>query len=186
MSTEWTFTLSLNRQITPEEADRIDNTDEFPLFIDGSVTYTTGGSSPSELNCDIEAETLIAAIALVAQEIRKIDSLRAVRLLHDDIVTLEIAAQRTGGKRSRQSLVQLSKGQRGPGGFPQPEEKVGGTTFYSWPKVAAYLRDLGDDIDEVPRDQIIADLTLRLADELEGAGYAMDLPVLRALGLCSA
>ncbi|MEV8628587.1 hypothetical protein [Streptomyces sp. NPDC051079] len=185
MPTEWIFTLSLNRQITPDEADRIDTTDDFPLFADGSVTYTSGGSGPSELNCDIEAETLLEAVALVSQEIRQIRDLRAVRLHHEDIVTLEIAAQRTGGRRSRQSLVQLSKGQRGPGGFPQPEEKVGGTTFYSWPKVAAYLRDLGDDIDEVPRDQIIADLALRLADEVEVAGYAMRESVLCSLGLCS-
>ncbi|MDL2081978.1 hypothetical protein QNN03_36690 [Streptomyces sp. GXMU-J15] len=184
MPTEWTFTLALNRQLTQDEAGLIDTRDDLPLFADGSVSYTIGGPGVSELHCDVVAKTLLEAIALVAEEIRKISGLRAVRVIHDDIVTLEMAAQRA--KRSRQSLVQLSKGQRGPGGFPQPEEKVGGTTFYSWPRIAEFLRGLGDDIAPVPRDLVIADRALRLVDEVESAGQTVPMTVWRAFGLCTA
>lgn len=186
MPTEWTFTLALNRQIMPDEADLIDTTDGFPLFADGSVSYTRGGPGPSELRCDVVAETLLEAVALVAEEIRKVSGLRPARVVHEDIVTLDMAAQRTAGQRTRQSLVQLSKGQRGPGGFPQPEERVGGTTFYSWPKIADFLRSLGDDIDPVPRDLVIADRVLRLVDEIESTGFTVSAPVWRALGLHAA
>ncbi|MEU5030253.1 hypothetical protein [Streptomyces milbemycinicus] len=185
MPKEWTFTLALNRQITSNEANLIDTTDNFPLFIDGSVSYTRGGMGPSQLHCDVAAETLLEAVALVAEEIRKINGLRAVRVVHEDIVTLDMAAQRTAGKRTRQSLVQLSKGQRGPGGFPQPEEKVGGTTFYSWPKIVDFLRALGDEIDQVPRDSLITDKALRLVDEIENADYSVPASVWKSLGLLS-
>ncbi|MFR9800451.1 hypothetical protein ACL02U_31810 [Streptomyces sp. MS06] len=183
---EWTFTLALNRQLTRDEADFIDTSasEDLPLFADGSVSYTIGGSGVSELHCDVVANTMLEAVALVSGEIRKINGLRAARVIHDDIVTLDIAAQRAG--RSRQSLVQLSKGQRGPGGFPQPEEKVGGTAFYSWPRIANFLRGLGDEIAPVSQDLVIADRALRLVDEVENAGCAVSASVWRAFGLCTA
>jgi hypothetical protein len=186
MSAEWTFTLALNRQLMQGEAELIDTStsESLPLFADGSVSYTIGGSGVSELHCDVVANTMLEAVALVAEEIRKINGLRVTRVIHDDIVTLDIAAQRAG--RSRQSLVQLSKGQRGPGGFPQPEEKVGGTSFYSWPRIADFLRSLGDEIAPTSQDLVIADRALRLVDEVETAGYAVPASVWKAFGLCTA
>jgi hypothetical protein len=186
VSAEWTFTLALNRQLTQDEANFIDlsTNESFPLFADGSVSYTIGGSGVSELHCDVVADSMLEAVALVSEEIRKINGLRVARVIHDDIVTLDIAAQRAG--RSRQSLVQLSKGQRGPGGFPQPEEKVGGTAFYSWPRIAEFLRGLGDDIAPASQDLVIADRALRLVDEVETAGFSVPASIWRAFGLCTA
>jgi hypothetical protein len=183
VSVEWTFALALNRQLTRAETNLIDFNANgwFSLFADGSISYTTGGPGVSELYCDVEADSILEAIALVSRQIRRMEGLRASRVIHDDTVTLDIAAQRAG--RSRQSLVQLSKGQRGPGGFPQPEEKVGGTSLYSWSRVAEFLRGLGDDVAPVPRELVIADRALRLVDEMEVAGSPVSASVLEAFGL---
>ncbi|MEU2440117.1 hypothetical protein ABZ595_28630 [Streptomyces rubradiris] len=132
---EWSFTLLVNQPLTPEQADAFDHCD---AFADGSVSYTMGPENPEdyphrpdpdklrELSCDIEAPTLLDAVAQVARDIRLIPGLRAVGVRYDDTVTLE--------------------------GIP-----------------------------EEPRDLLIADRALRLADVLEGA----DVPpgALRALGL---
>ncbi|MET7681410.1 hypothetical protein [Streptomyces sp. NPDC005423] len=186
---EWNFTLRLNQALTPEQADAFDHCD---AFADGSVSYVLGPQPPEripslspdaaelrELVCDVEAPTLLEAIAQVSRDIRLIPGLHAVGVHHDDMVTLGDAAQRCG--RSRQSLVQLSRGQRGPGDFPEPVARTGGTVFYSWWRIAGFLRDIGDDIPEAPRDLIIADHALRLADELEGVPVAPG--TLRSLGV---
>ncbi|WP_411121413.1 hypothetical protein [Streptomyces sp. x-19] len=119
------------------------------------------------------------AIAQVARNIRLVPGLHAVGVRHDDMVTLGEAAQRCG--RSRQSLVQLSRGQRGSGGFPEPEVETEGTAFYSWRRIAGFLRGLGDDIPSVSHDLVVADHALRLADDLEGLDVAPG--TLRSLGL---
>ncbi|MGW4759402.1 hypothetical protein [Streptomyces chartreusis] len=159
--TRWDFTLILNRQITPAEADALD-TSSVPLFATGAVSYTTGGPDTSELCCDIEADSIITAVIHATQALRRIvPALRPVAARHDDTVTLGEAALRC--TRSRQNLVQLSKGQRGPGGFPPPVTATGGTALYSWAQIADYLRSLGDDIPAVSWDLATVDLALRLA-----------------------
>ncbi|WP_181793214.1 hypothetical protein [Streptomyces sp. WELS2] len=87
-------------------------------------------------------------------------------------MTLAEAAQRCG-----QELFELA---RRPG-FPEPEASSGGTEFYSWREIAAWLARAGHGVPEEPRDLLIADRALRLADALEGA----DVPpgTLRSLGL---
>lgn len=191
---EWSFTVILNQPLTREQADAFDHCD---AFADGSVSsvldpedptrYPSPGPDASqlkELMCDVEAPTLLEAVADVARDIRLIPGLRAVGVRHDDTVTLGEAAQRTAGKRTRQSLVQLARGQRGPGGFPSAETETAGTAFYSWARIADFLRSLGDDIPPVSRDLVIAAHALRLADDLDGADVSPG--VLRSLGVAAA
>ncbi|GAA2657772.1 hypothetical protein [Streptomyces lunalinharesii] len=186
---DWSFTLLINQPLTPEQADAFDHCD---AFADGSVSYTLGPDNPEayphspsaealrQLSCDIEAPTLLDAIAQVARDVRLIPGLRAVGVRYDDTVTLEEAAQRCG--RSHHELVELAKSQRRTAdGFPQPESGSDGTEFYSWRKIAASLARLGDARTEAPRDLVIADRALRLAEALEGADV---LPgTLHSLGL---
>lgn len=189
---EWSFTIRLNQPLTAEQADAFDHCD---AFADGSVSYVLAPENPNgfplhspdaaelrEVTCDVEAPTLLEAIAQAARDIRLIPGLHAVGVRHDATVTLGEAAQRCA--RSRQSLVQLAHGQRGDGKFPEPEAETAGTAFYSWSKIAAYLRKLGDDIPPAPRDLILADHILRVVDELEQADVPQ--PVLRSLGLSAA
>ncbi|MCP9958963.1 hypothetical protein [Streptomyces sudanensis] len=189
---EWSFVLRLNQPLTPEQADAFDHCD---AFADGSVSYVLGPEDPArhpyrgqddpalrESACDVEAPTLLEAVARVARDIRLVPGLCAVGVRHDDVVTLGEAAQRC--TRSRQSLVQLARGQRGNGGFPAPEVETGGTAFYSWSKIAACLRSIGDDVAPVSRDVVLADHILRVVDEVERADVPP--PVLRSLGLTAA
>ncbi|GAA2677341.1 hypothetical protein [Streptomyces lunalinharesii] len=85
---EWSFTLRLNQALTPEQADVFDHCD---AFADGSVSYVLGPSDPGkyplhdpgaaelrELSCDVEAPTLLDAVAQVARDIRLVPGLRVV------------------------------------------------------------------------------------------------------------
>ncbi|MEU5795092.1 hypothetical protein ABZ800_16485 [Streptomyces sp. NPDC047813] len=179
---ECSFTLLVNQPLTAEQADAFDHCD---AFADGSVSYLLGpensgdykrvsdASALKELSCDIDAPTLLDAVAQVARDLRLIPGLRAVGVRYDDIVTLEEAAQRCGRELARQ--------RKESAGFPDPEPGTGGTEFYSWRKIAEWLARTGDAAPETPFDLLIADRALRLADALEGA----DVPpgTLRSLGL---
>ncbi|WP_405819990.1 hypothetical protein OG705_11060 [Streptomyces sp. NBC_00838] len=188
---DWSFVLRLNQPLTPDQADAFDHCD---AFADGSVSYTLGPEDPhryahrpdpaelSELICDVEAPSLLDAIAQVARDIRLIPGLRATGVRYDDTVTLAEAAQRSG--RSLQSLAGLSRGQHVPIGFPDPASDTEGTVFYSWREIADFLRSIGDTVPETPRELAVADQVLRLAHELESLEVTPG--TLRALGLPTA
>lgn len=182
---EWSFTLLVNQPLNAEQADAFDHCD---AFADGSVSYTLGPENPAEyarlpdpatlreLSCDVEAPTLLDAVAQVARDVRLIPGLRAVGVRYDDTVTLAEAAQRCG-----RELLGSVGGRGRPNGFPEPESAAGGTEFYSWRGIAAWLARTGHVVPEQPRDLVIADRALRLADALDGA----DVPpgTLHSLGL---
>ncbi|MFD5894096.1 MULTISPECIES: hypothetical protein [unclassified Streptomyces] len=188
---DWSFVLRLNQPLTPEQADAFDHCD---AFADGSVSYTLGPEDPhryahhpdpaklSELICDVEAPSLLDAIAQVARNIRLIPGLHATGVRFDDAVTVAEAAQRSG--RSVQSLAGLSRGQQVPIGFPDPGSDTEGTVFYSWREIAEFLRSIGDAVPETPRELAVADQVLRLAHELESLEVSPG--ILRALGLPTA
>ncbi|WP_340560085.1 hypothetical protein [Streptomyces sp. GSL17-111] len=127
-----------------------------------------------ELTCDIEAPTLLEAVAEAVQRIRLVDGLQAVGTTLPASVTLDEAAWRSG--RGARELADLSHDPR----FPQPESGEG-TVLYPWDQIAAFLRATGDPVPDVPKDLVIAERTLRLVDALEGANVAPG--TLRALGL---
>ncbi|MBD3004725.1 hypothetical protein [Streptomyces sp. 5-10] len=173
------FTLVLNRQIAPAEAEALDTSNE-PLFASGAISYTTGGPGTSELDCDIEADNAIKAATYATQALRRIvPDLKPVAVRHDDTVTLGEAALRC--TRSRQNLVQLSKGQRGPGGFPSPVTATDGTALYSWADIADFLRAVGDDVPEASRDLAAVDLALKLAAIREKVDQAAMRELLQVL-----
>lgn len=64
--------------------------------------------------------------------------------------------------------------------FPEPETGEG-TVLYSWDRIAAFLREVGDPAPDVPRSLLIADQALRLADAVDGTDVSPG--TLRALGL---
>ncbi|QHC29181.1 hypothetical protein [Streptomyces sp. HF10] len=179
---EWSFTLLVDQPLTAEQADAFDHCD---ALADGSVSYTLGPERPGdharvpdasalrELSCDIDAPTLLDAVAQVARDLRLIPGLRAIGVRYDDTVTLEEAAQRCGRE--------LSRWRKEFTGFPAPEPGVGCTEFYSWRKITEWLARVGEDVPETPPDLLVADRALRLADALEGT----DVPpgTLRSLGL---
>lgn len=78
-----------------------------------------------------------------------------VGLVNEDLVTLEQIANRTG--RSYESIRKLRGGERGPGGFPQPQS-VGAFTLYSWTEVVGWLRThrIADPAEVDAVDQVLA------------------------------
>ncbi|WP_367124656.1 hypothetical protein [Streptomyces phytohabitans] len=180
---EWNFGVLLKQPVTHEQADAFDHCD---ALADGAISYTLAPDDPDAhphavdpvplhtLNCDIDAPTLLDAVAEAVRRIRFVDGLRAVGVSLPATVTLDEAAQRSGlGVRA---LGALSREPR----FPDPVS-VEGTVFYDWDRVAAFLRDVGESVPDVPRDLAIAEHALRLADALDGAEVPPGL--LRALGL---
>lgn len=180
---EWSFTLRLKQPLTREQADAFDRCD---ALADGAISYVLGPEEPDvhpmaadqaklcELPCDIEAPTLLDAVAEAARRVGLIDGVRAVGATLPELVTFDEAVQRSG--HSAELIAELSRDKRFPG--PMTGE---GTGFYSWEQVAAFLREAGYPTADVPQDLLIADRALRLADALDGA----DVPTgaLRALGL---
>ena len=77
--------------------------------------------------------------AVVDVESAGIDA-RVVRVvIEDDWLTAAEVAERVG--RTRQSLGQLVRGDRGPGGFPAPVARQGlPNPLWSWIEVAAWFR----------------------------------------------
>ena len=87
--------------------------------------------------------------------------LRALRVIHDDWVTLGGIASRIG--RSREAVRLWAIGQIGPGGFPPPLNPNQNTSFYSWVEVSTWLRQrLGMSIPSGAPGLVIADLIIRL------------------------
>ncbi|MCS0638673.1 hypothetical protein NX801_24060 [Streptomyces sp. LP05-1] len=184
---EWSFTLVVNQPLTREQADFFDTCD---VFADGAISYRLGPenpelhpvrSDPEELRglwCGTDAPSLLDAVARLARDVRLVPGLRAVGVRHEDDVVLSDAAQRC--ERGLDDLERLAK----EPGFPASVfdlSEDGGSVFYSWREVAAYLRSLGDVVPERVPELVVADLALRLVEALEG----VDVPPgsLRALGL---
>lgn len=179
----WQFNSVLDRAPTDANIDAI-----FESGLDLDVVRGAGGRS-SYLMCDIEAETLTAAVIQVIQTVFKVAGIHIVGLDSGDAVTLGEAANRLGGIRTQASLRQLSTGERGPGGFPVPLATSGGRiTLYSYAEIVSYLRDgLGEDIEPVSQELAILDLALRLAARARvGKQQNQVMAVLRAAELTAA
>ncbi|MEV1011291.1 hypothetical protein [Streptomyces sp. NPDC049881] len=179
----WNFSILLEKPVTPEQSDAFDHCD---AFADGEISYTLAmeeGATPlppaspdmfRELTCMVEAPSYLDAVAQALQRIRLIDGFRPVGVTLSTLVDLEEAAQRSG--LDEEEMVRLSKDSR----FPEPKTRTG-TVFYAWDSILAFFQEIGAPVPDVPREVLIADLALRLADALDGA----DIPPgsLKALGL---
>ncbi|MCS0638784.1 hypothetical protein NX801_24630 [Streptomyces sp. LP05-1] len=185
----WSFHIVINESLTREQAAAFDHWDMFGIGAVGCIFWSGDPelrpirSDPEllQLPCDIEAPTLLDAVAQVARELPAIPGLRAVGVVHQDMVVLKEAAQRCD--RSEESLERLARERRGAGGFPEPVSDPGPEfpPFYSWREIAGFLRSIGDTVPEQVPELVVADLALRLAEAVRET----DVPPgsLRALGL---
>jgi hypothetical protein len=173
----WLFTIKLDHEPDDAEFDA--------LYEAGVSSYGTVGGTPGEgvLECDLEAESLMAAIVSVVKDVRAAGGPMPVGVETEltDMVTLSDIPARLERRRTAESLRLLAAGKRGPGGFPPPVARSGHITFYSWAQVATWLHDeLGDEIPPVSPDLAIADQALRLAAWAEATNHADDVRQLLA------
>lgn len=79
--------------------------------------------------------------------------LRVLRVDPDELVWASEIASRTG--RSRQSIDQLIKGQRGPGTFPAPVSHTTRNPLWRWSDVEAWFADYEGHQPDTERSNII-------------------------------
>ncbi len=174
----WSFTIKLDHAPDDREFDA--------LYEAGVSAYGTLGEKcggVAVLECDVAAESLLAAIVRVVKDVRAAGGPIPVGVETElsDFVTLSDIPARLEGRRTTESLRLLAAGKRGPGGFPRPLSDTGNIRIYSWAQVATWLHDeLGEDIPPVSPDLAIADQALRLAAWAEATNHTADLRQLLA------
>jgi len=88
-----------------------------------------------------EAASLGEAVCSAIEQVETARGLRVLRVEPDDLVTMSEIAERMG--RSRESVRLLTKGARGPGGFPPPVSHLRARArLWRWSEVADWAEDL--------------------------------------------
>ena len=77
------------------------------------------------------------AVLSAIEAVESVEGLEVVRVDPDELVWASEIAARTG--RSRQSIDQLVKGQRGPGGFPPPASHATRNPLWRWSDVEEWF-----------------------------------------------
>ena len=88
------------------------------------------------LEFDRDAESMLEAVASALNDAHKA-GLEVERIGLGDLVTPAEIARRTG--RTRASISQLIRGERGPGGFPAPVQVSPQSSLWLWPEVSDWL-----------------------------------------------
>jgi len=117
-------TYNLTLLVTGIDENRLDDIYD---ATDGAANVEMGDRWTSTVGFDIEADTFADAVLRAINEVEKVSGLSVVRVEPDQLVWASEIADRIG--RTRQSVDQLIKGQRGPGGFPARFLGMSGTRF---------------------------------------------------------
>jgi hypothetical protein len=104
---------------------------------DGAATVEMGDRWTSTVGFDIEADTFADAVLQAIDQIEQVLGLAVVRVDPDQLVWASEIADRVG--RTRQSIDQLVKGQRGPGGFPAPVSGNVRNPLWRWADAEAWF-----------------------------------------------
>jgi hypothetical protein len=121
------------------------------------------------------AQTLADAVLDAIGELEAGARWRVVRVEPDELVSASAIARRLG--RSRQSVAQLVKGQRGPGGFPPPTVWVDGSArLWRWSDVTGWLSVAVEHPPEV--DRLAAEFLAMLNGELQARRHRERLAAL--------
>lgn len=86
---------------------------------------------------DREAPSLLDAVLSAIADVESVAPLEVLRVDPDELVWASEIAERTG--RTRQSVDQLVKGKRGPGGFPAPATHATRNPLWRWSEVEAWF-----------------------------------------------
>jgi hypothetical protein len=161
--TSYEFMLKLNREVTETEIEAL-----YEAGCDDAGVET--GPLGTLIQFNREAHSLAHAIATAVRDIDKVPGLRAVGVACDNMVTLLDIARRTG--RTREAVRLWASGERGPGGFPDPELiTTGGEKVWDWEHVTRWLRQHHDEIDPMPG--MVALHVLATADRVLAARAAL-------------
>ena len=128
---EFSFTLAL-------DASRLSDTQVRALYETVPDSTTSDRNSRTFIGIDREAPDFATAVVSAIEDVeRALPNVRVIALEPDDLVSQAEIAQRRS--RSRESISQLVKGERGPGGFPRPRHFVSDRALWLWPDVERWF-----------------------------------------------
>ncbi|MHB8244737.1 MAG: helix-turn-helix transcriptional regulator [Acidimicrobiales bacterium] len=127
-------THNLTLRVTGIDEDHLDGIYE---VTDGTANVEIGDGSTGTVGYDIEADTFADAVLRAIKLIERVPGLSVVRVEPDQLVWASEIADRVG--RTRQSIDQLVKAQRGPGGFPSPVSGNARNPLWRWAEVEAWF-----------------------------------------------
>lgn len=165
---EYDFELTISGELTDARVDAL---------IDAGCDDATFSSRGNLILADFtrDAPTMLAAVISAIQAVETVDALEVLRVDPDELVWASEIAQRTG--RTRQSVGQLMKGQRGPGGFPPPATHATRNPLWRWSDVETWFAAYENRTPDTERSTVLAAINgaLQARHSLRGAHEAAPL-----------
>lgn len=127
---EYNFELTISGVLTDERLDALIEAgcDDATFSTKGDLTFA---------DFTREATTMLDAIVSAIAAVEGVDALEVLHVDPDELVWASEIAERTG--RTRQSVDQLIKGQRGPGRFPAPASHATRNPLWRWSEVETWF-----------------------------------------------
>lgn len=124
---------------------------------------------------DREASSMLDAVISAISDVESVDGLEVLHVDPDELVWASEIAERVG--RTRQSVDQLIKGQRGPGGFPPPASHATRNPLWRWSEVETWLADYEGREPETERSIVLGAINgaLQARHSLRGSREAAPL-----------
>jgi len=150
----YSFEILLDREPSDDELDTL-----YECGLSDASVETRDGGTTAWLVCERDSSSLAAAISSAIRQ-TEAAGFTPLGIANQDLVTLSDIAQKTG--RTSESVRLLASGQRGPGGFPEPNT-LGRYSFYSWVQVRKWFEQNYDTQFGSGDDDVIvaADLLIR-------------------------
>ncbi len=127
--------------------------DDIYKATNGVANVEISNTWASTVGFDIEADTFADAVLQAISEVERVPGLTVVRVEPDQLVWASEIAGRVG--RTRQSVDQLVKAQRGPGAFPAPVSGNVRNPLWRWAEVEAWFAAYEDREADTERPAVI-------------------------------
>lgn len=169
---EHQFELTISGELTDDRLDAL-----VEAGCDDATFSTKGGLTFADFARD--APTMLDAIVSAINAVETIAGLEVLHVDPDELVWASEIAERT--RRTRQSVDQLIKGQRGPGGFPSPASHATRNPLWRWSEVETWFAAYEGRPPDTERSVVLGAINgaLQARHSLRGAHEAA--PLRRAL-----
>lgn len=163
---KYEFTLRVDRKISEDEAEALDR------VLGAHSVMTSPGTTAIEFSR--EAPGWADAIGSAVRDVEGLGGLVVVGAGQEDLVSIAGIARRS--RRSREAVRLWAAGRRGPGGFPPAEwQSPAGERFWSWAKVARWIREnMNLAVEGTPDEVRWADEILRARQAIAAAQRILD------------
>ncbi len=169
---EWEFELTVRGELTDERIDA--------LFEAGCDDATFSGKDGMTFaSFRREAPNLLEAVVSAIAAVESVEGMEVVHVDPDELVWASEIAARTG--RSRQSIEQLVKGRRGPGGFPPPASHATRNPLWRWSEVESWFSRYEGRAADMDRSLVLGAINGALQARQSVHAATESAPLLRAL-----